>query len=113
MVDPDTPIEPYNVHIDDHPLRVERNWSSTILRLLGGNQHDILVFYRGSCPATYIPMLQRILRSIGISLLTFGRPNLRDISILGQLTNLILQGTTYEELKSILAWPEELRLYPR
>lgn len=112
MVDPETVIEPYDVHISHDPRRVSDNWRSTALKLLGGNQCDILVLYRGGCPDSYVDMLQPILRSINVSLLTFGRPNMNDIGHLDELTECIIKSTTYAELKSILFWPSRLEYYP-
>jgi hypothetical protein len=113
MVDPDTFIERYDVHIKDYPKQVEKNWSHTALKLLGNNQYDILILYRGGCPDSYVQMLQPILKSLNICLLTFGRPNMYDFDKLEEVTNLIIQGTTYEILKSILSLPERLWFYPR
>jgi hypothetical protein len=79
---------------------------------LGINEYDILILYRGGCPDSYVPMLQPILGNQSISLLTFGRPNMYDFDKLEEVTNLIIQGTTYEELKSILSLPERLWFYP-
>ena len=112
MVDPETVIERYDVHISHDPRRVSENWRSTALELLGSNQYDIVVFYRGGCPDTYIDMLQPLLRNMNISLLTFGRPNMHDIGHLDELTNQLVKGTTYARLKSILGWPSLLKYYP-
>jgi hypothetical protein len=113
MVNPEVVIEPYDVHIDDYPKLVEKNWYYTALNLLGGNQYDILILYRGGCPDSYIPVLRPILHGLNISLITFGRPNMYDIGKLGEFTNRIINGTTYEGLKSILRFPAELKFYPR
>ena len=113
MVDPETVIEPYNMHINDYPRQVKKNWSHTARKVLGSNQYDLLILYRGGCPDSYVPMLQPILRNLNISLLTFGRPNMYDFDKLERMTNLIIQGTTYEELKPILSLTKRLWFYPR
>jgi len=113
MVDPGTVIEPYDMHINDYPRQVKKNWSNTARKVLGNNQYDILILYRGGCPDSYVPMLQPILRNLNISLLTFGRPNMYDFNNLERVTNLIIQGTTYAELKPIVSLTKRLWFYPR
>ena len=112
MVEPTTVIEPYDMHIDAYSKQVAKNWSQTALSTLGIREYDILILYRGGCPDSYVPMLQPILGNQSISLLTFGRPNMYDFDKLEEVTNLVIQGTTYEELKSVLSLPERLLFYP-
>jgi hypothetical protein len=113
MVNPGDIIEPYDMHINEYPDQVRRNWSNTIPQCLGDNRCDILVFYAGGCPrAPYIELMLPILQEMNISLLTFGRPNMYDFDNIDELVDALVSGTTADELKSLLRKPERFEYYP-
>ena len=72
-----------------------------------------MVFYAGGCPRElYMDLLIPILRDLGVSLITFGRPNMYDIGKLEEFVDLITKSITMEGLASILKHPEELEFIP-
>jgi len=106
MVNPDDQITPYDMHINENYQQVEHNWKDTVPLLLGAGQYDILVFYSGGCPRDpYLDLLVPILHRCQISLITFGKPNTRDLGKVDQFVSLLMEGTTIEVLRSILTYP--------
>jgi hypothetical protein len=74
-------ITPNYMHIDDYPTRVAETWNRTIPARFARNRNSLMLFYAGGCPRDrYIAVLKPILRTLGISLLTFGRPFMVDIN---------------------------------
>jgi len=113
MVDPGDILEPYDMHINEYPEQVKRNWLNTIPQCLRDNRYDILVFYAGGCPRKpMVELMLPILQEINLSLLTFGRPYMYDFDKIDELVDALVSGTTVEELKFILRKPERLEYYP-
>ncbi len=92
MVNPDDLIEPYDVHIDYYPQEVNATWKKSIPALLGDQQYQLLVFYAGGCPREpYLMLLKPILHSLGISLVTFGKPNMFDVGLTTEIVSLLIE----------------------
>jgi len=112
MVNPDKIITPYDAHIDEYKDQIDVRWRATIPQCLSYSQYDIMVFYAGGCPRkSYVSLLWPILNDIGISLLTFGRPSMRDIGSTKTILQLLKQGTTQEEIRAKLKLPERFEFY--
>ncbi len=112
MVNPDDLIEPYDVHIDYYPKEVTAKWYQTIPNLLGKKQYELMVFYSGGCPRDpYLMFLKPILHSLGISLATFGKPNMFDVGLTTELVGLLITGTTFQNIISILKCPERFEFH--
>ncbi len=113
MVNPGDVIHPYDAAIAEHRLRVTEKWRETIPHLLANLSGSLLVFYSGGCPRdAYIDVLEPILHAQGVSLITFGRPNMFDIDKIDKFVGLLIKGTSLDELTSILRCPDRLEFYP-
>jgi len=113
LKNPDDIIEPYDIHIDDHPEEVDNIWRETIPNLMGDSLYDLMIFYSGGCPRdTYVEHLRPILHSLGISLLTFGRPNMFDIGKTREMVELLTEGATCQNIRAILRCPDRFAFYP-
>ena len=113
MVNSEDMINPYDTHIGTYRSEVDAQWQQTIPHVLGTHQYGLIVFYAGGCPRDlYLDLLMPILRNAGISLITFGKPNMYDVGKLEEFTKLIVKGTTIKELESILKYPDELEFIP-
>ena len=72
-----------------------------------------MVFYAGGCPRKlYLDILTPILHEHGVSLITFGKPNMYDIGKLREFVELIITGTTLDRLGAILKYSKELEFIP-
>jgi len=113
MVEPFDIIAPYDLHIDADTYQVQEKWKQTIPSLIGQGRYDILVFYPGGCPrGKYLRLLKPIVGENGVSLITFGRPNMFDSGKIADVVSCLCQGTSIEGLKSILKYPEYLEFFP-
>lgn len=113
LVGPDKVIGPYDRHILAFPEWVAEMWQQTVPRLFGRYRCDLMVFYAGGCPRDeYLRVLLPLLRQVGTSLITFGRPNMHDIGRTEQFVQMIEKGTTLNELRAILKHPDRLEYYP-
>jgi len=112
LVEPDDTISPYDVPIESYPDKVRALWESTIPRVLEKHKNSLMIFYSGGCPRDpYIEIAMPILRSLGISLLSFGRPMMFDVNKIEQCSRMLFRGTTLDEISSILRLPERLEFY--
>lgn len=112
MVNPSKLISPYDLHIRDHKELVQRKWRETIPALLEGRGYRILIFHSGGCPRDpMIDIMLPILHDLGISLLSFGRPNMWDIGKMDDIVERLVQGTSLDELGSLLKVPDRLVYY--
>jgi|GEM_PF-368919 len=113
MVYPWDVIGPFDAHIDIYKEEIQKRWIQTIPPIIGGNQYDIMLFYSGGCPREpYLDLLLPILKDHGISLLTFGRPNMYDIDKTEHILDLIVAGNSLHKIRSVLAVPERLQFFP-
>jgi hypothetical protein len=113
MVNPHDLISPYDLHIRDHKELVRCKWQETIPALLGGKGYRILIFHSGGCPRDLmIDVMLPILHVLGITLLSFGKPNMWDIGKMDEVVELLERGTSLSELSSLLKVPERLVYYP-
>jgi hypothetical protein len=113
MVNPEDEIGPYDLHIRGHEEEVRAIWSRTIPLVLGQNRFDILVLYLGGCPRyPALEIISKILHEMHISLITFGKPNMFDIDKVDNLVRVLVTGTSLDELKSIMGYPERLGFFP-
>jgi hypothetical protein len=113
LVERDQVITPYDMHINDFHQEITEKWSQTIPALMQASQYKLMIFYAGGCPRR--PMLDvmlPVLRQQRVALLTFGRPNMYDVGMLDKIWNLLLRGSTDQEIKSILKAPECFEFYP-
>lgn len=112
LVDSNEVIAPYDVHINDYPQRVAETWRRTVPRILGNSQNSLMIFYAGGCPRDqYIDILKPNLQPLGISLLTFGRPNMFDIDKMERVIEMLLQGAPLNKFTSALDHPERFEFY--
>ena len=112
MVSPEEEISPYDMHIREHKDQVRQNWSQTIPVLIGNNQYDILVFYAGGCPIDeMVKVMLPILQLNNIDLIAFGRPNMFDVNKIDNVIEFLIRGTSLNEIRSILRFPDRLLFY--
>jgi len=112
MVNPDDVISPYDLPIEKGLNDVSTNWRQTIPGLLGSSSYDILVFYSGGCPRDhYVQLLRPILMDLGMSLFTYGRPNMFDVGKTVDIVQLLVRGVSFEEIKSLLKCPDKAEYY--
>ena len=112
LVDSGDMITPYDMHLDDYPTQVAERWNRTIPARLVRNRNSLMLFYAGGCPRDrYIAMLNPILRTLGISLLTFGMPNMFDVNRIEECVEMLIEGTSLEEIAAILGHPDRLEFY--
>lgn len=112
MVEPDEVISPYDFHIHNYRSRVAERWRSTIPTRLSKNRGSLIVFYAGGCPRDdYIELCRPILCELGISLLTFGKPNMFDVDKIEKCVQMLASGTSLAEIASILRSPDRLEFY--
>jgi hypothetical protein len=111
LVEPHQTITPYNLHIKEHRQKVTEKWMETIPPLMKGAKYKLMIFYAGGCPDEMVEVALPILRQQQVSLLTFGRPNMFDVDKIEPIWTLLMNGTTGEEIKSILKMPERFRYY--
>ncbi len=113
LVNPDDLLEKYDKHIDKYRSFVAELWGQTVPRVLGAHQYDMMVFYAGGCPREkYLEVLWPLMLSAGISLITFGQPNMCDAGKIERFVKMIVRGTSLDELRDILKYPERLEYYP-
>lgn len=68
-----------------------------------------MVFYAGGCPRdAYMELLRPILGELGISILSFGRPNTYDVNKIAPCIHMLETGTSLEDIASILTLPARL-----
>lgn len=112
LVNSDDIIAPYDVHIQDYTQQVSLNWRRTILLLLGNSINSVMLFYAGGCPRDqYIELLLPILQRLGISLISFGRPNMYDIDKVETFVEMLTRGTSPDTFASTLNHPERFEFY--
>lgn len=111
LIESDTVIEPYDLHIRANRDQVREIWNRTIPRLITPTSVDVVVFHAGGCPAEYVDELWPILKRCGVSLLVFGRPNMVDIGKVDTIVGAIERGTSLDELKSKLKFPADLKYF--
>jgi len=112
MVNPYDVIEPYDFPIGSEAVYVMHKWADTVPRLLGGNRYDVLLFYAGGCPKdAYIEVMRPIVRRLMVDLISFGRPNMFDFPSISQVVELLVHGTTEDDIKSLLDLPDQLRFF--
>ena len=112
LVKPTAVIGPYDLPIQTHAHEVSVYWRTTVPALLHAHKHQLLLFYAGGCPRDlYLELLLPLLRPLGISLLTFGRPAMVDADCLEPAARLLVEGTSLEALSSLLGQPDRLEFY--
>jgi hypothetical protein len=113
LVEPHQVIYPYDLHINHHRQAVTEKWHATIPALMTGHEYKLMIFYAGGCPRDeMIAAMFPILQQQRISLLTFGRPNMYDVDKIDTIKDMLIRGTTDDEIKSILRVPERFEYYP-
>mgnify|MGYP000271247387 CR=1 FL=1 len=105
-------ITPYDLHINEHRQEVIERWMATIPPLMQSAQYKLMIFYAGGCPDELVEVALPILRQHGVALLTFGKPNMFDVNKVEPIWDMLMKGTTDEEIKSILKVPKRFRYYP-
>ena len=115
MVNPADIIAPYDKHIDDYKKEVTDIWHKTIPVILGNNKHErrIMVFYAGAVPRDpYIKILRPILNDLNHDIISFGRPAMFDSNKIDRIVDLLISGTSEQEIKSVLRLPERFIFIP-
>lgn len=113
MVNPHDLIQPYDLHIGPYKERIRKIWQQSIPSKIPFGLYDLMVFYAGGCPRhKYVGLLQPILHSLEISLITFGKPNTFDLGQMDKFVGMLLAGTALHELRAILKIPDRLEYYP-
>ncbi len=116
LVDPWEVIEPYDVpgYSEEERKMLREKILLTLPRLIGGNRYDLLVLYGGANKREIlIDVMGPALRSNGLDLITFGKPNMGDIGKLEPFVNLVITGTTLNGLRSLLSFPDRLLFLPK
>jgi hypothetical protein len=116
LVRPWEVIDPYDVpgHSEEEQTKIKEELRRTIPRLIGGNRHDLVVFYAGANPRDLlIEMMWPIIKDNNMDLITFGKPNMCDIGKLEEFVQLLISGTTLNGLRAILSFPERLDFFPK
>ncbi len=105
-------IEPYDLHIIPHKKEVSDKWRMTIPKLIGQNNYNMMLFYAGGCPkGLYLELLLPLLEQVRVSLITFGRPNMRDSNNIQNVASQLIRGTSIREISSVLSEPDRLEVY--
>ncbi len=105
-------IAPYDLPIQTHGREVDVYWRTTIPAVLHAHKHELMLFYAGGSPRDlYLEHLLPHLRELGISLLTFGRPNMVDVDQLEPVVHALSAGTTLEAIAARLKHPNRLQFY--
>ncbi len=111
LIEPDTVIEPYDLHIGAARNQVREIWNRTVPRLITPASVDVVVFHAGGCPSEYVDDLRSILQRCGVSLLVFGRPNMVDVGRAEDIVKAIEEGIPLDELRSQLKFPAGLKYF--
>ena len=113
MVSQDDTIEPYDLPLQENQQTVQRNWERTIPGLVGSNQCDVLVFFSGGVSRDgYLELLKPIVRHLGVDLIAFGEPNMKDAGNIDQVVTSLINGTTLDEIRPTLTAPDNLEFFP-
>ncbi len=112
LVEPDDIINPFDAHIERYRGEVAERWEATIPLVLREDRNSLVLFYAGGCPKEpYIEISKPIFRSLGISLLSFGRPNMFDVDKIEDCAEMLFRGTSLDEIASILKQPDRLEFH--
>ena len=112
LVNPWEVIAPYDVpgHSEEDQIMIRERLNQTIPVLIGENRYDVVILYAGANPRDMIiEMMWPILEHNNIDLITFGKPNTGDLSKLDNVVELLIGGTTLNELRTILRFPQRLK----
>lgn len=112
LVAGDEVLTGYDLHVEEHQAEVIENWRRTIPRLISAGRYDVVVFYTGGCPERYVELLQPVLHEECVPLLSFGKPSMFDSGNIKALVELLMEGTSLDELRSLLNVPEKLQYFP-
>jgi hypothetical protein len=112
LVEPHQIITPYDLHINEYRQEVTKIWMETIPSLIQGAHYKLMIFYAGGCPDETVEVALPILKQMGVALLTFGKPNMFDVNKVEPIWSMLMNGTTDEEIKSVLKVPDRFRYYP-
>ncbi len=105
-------IAPYDLPIHTHAHEVDVYWRTTIPAVLHAHKHALMLFYAGGSPRdVYLAHGLPHLRELGISLLTFGRPNMVDVDQLEPVVHALSAGTTLEAIAARLKHPNRLQFH--
>jgi hypothetical protein len=113
MVNPADIIKPYDLALTDETQdHIRSRWVETIPNIIGNHEIKIMVTYFGGCPREPIlELLCPILHDNNFSLLTFGRPNMFDIGKIDDIVEKITLGSTFNNIKDVLSYPDRLLFY--
>jgi len=114
LVNPWKVIDRYDVpgHTEEEQIMIRERLNQTIPQLIGENRYDVVIFYAGANPRDMIiEMMRPILEHNNIDLITFGKPNTGDSGKLDNVAELLIQGTTLNELREILKFPQRLEYF--
>jgi len=113
MLNPSDNISPYDLVISGNGDIISQAWQKTASKLMTKEQDDILLFYAGGCPRDeYLKILKPILHDLEIDLITFGKPNMGDVGKIQNIVELLEKGTSIDELKSVLKFPDRHLFFP-
>ncbi len=111
LIDPCTIIAPYDVpgHTEEEQRMLRDRLALTIPCLIGNGRYDLVVLYAGANPRDIIiDMMWPILEQNDLDLITFGKPSMWDVGKLVDVVVLLINGTSLNELSSILKCPDRL-----
>jgi len=114
LVDPWEVIAPYDVpgHIEEEQIMIRERFNQTIPQLIGEHRYDVAILYAGANPRDMIiEMMWPILQHNNINLITFGKPNMGDVGKLDNAVELLIRGTTLNQLREILRFPQRLKYF--
>jgi hypothetical protein len=114
LVDPWEIIAPFNVpgHTEEEQAMIRNQLALTIPHLISNDRYDVVVFYAGANPRDIIiEMMLPILEQNNIDMVTFGKPNTGDLGKLDNVVELLINGTTPNEIMEILRFPGRLQFF--
>ena len=96
-----------------NPPLMRSIWRTMIPRKIDSKKCDIVVLYCGGVSRQdYIPPLEPILQNLRVDLLIFGGPPRYDLGKTKYVVEMLVRGTSLEEISDILRAPSYLRFYP-
>jgi hypothetical protein len=105
-------IAPYDLPLSTHGYEATVYWRTTVPAVLRAHKHALMIFYAGGSPRDlYLEHLLPLLRPLGISVLTFGRPSMVDVDQVEGCVAALRQGTTLEKIAGRLKHPNRLQFY--
>jgi hypothetical protein len=106
-------ISTYDLKVENNKKEVSEIWRNKVPQILGSNNYDVLLFYTGAVPREpYMELFLPILLDLKIDFIILGWPMMRDSGKIKVVAEMLEKGSSMNELKSILKYPEKLTFVP-